>query len=663
MLGTEDEEAAEATACDKDEANQVCEKTAGSGQCFFRPQCVYTPPYTFGMVMRAYDAFGAFAVSRTSVRVEPTPEMPQTEFVDKGSDMLQISIDSGNLAGVLSIADTMAKKLNSEGDSRRRLAQHGEDATVHGRMLQTDSLVELRSGMMETVSSAFSASPVTVTACAAFANTVSSTVGEPFEMSIDSTQFATTFSGNTLLDDCAELGFAYGSTTGSSLVTAYSYLMEARDMTGTAAQQRKVYDITDTINAAVYKVSDTLLAEKEMNEDESVVATENILLVSQKLGTERLGNALFKLPQTGGHAGQTEASFSLPSDVASTVTADAVNTQMLWWSKDPAVESPLSSTRLSSVLEFSVISVPEPEAPTGRRSLGESEPARVRRPAGSGESTAISAGGAGIGRRDGGYGQRGRRRLQTHIPIETSSCINISIPMQAADYALSPNYLATCVSWDEAATDWTTDGCYIKEASSDQARCCCNHLSTFGVLLENSVTVMQPEPSVLSGYITSLLDGSRPEPLFALTIVLLVYFLAVAWGHARDQKFKEARKEEEFKIKETKNLFSAYKKHLEAKHGGADLDGNITPEHMKHKSKERKARQQAQIANIIRDAIVRPIAFQPSVYVARCDCHADLAVAAYSRKTRLGAIASKKSSSRSTRTAPAIWTTRSSRLR
>ena len=135
----------------------------------------------------------------------------------------------------------------------------------------------------------------------------------------------------------------------------------------------------------------------------------------------------------------------------------------------------------------------------------------------------------------------------------------------------------------------------------------------------------------------------------------------MAWGHARDQKFKEARKEEEFKIKETKNLFSAYKKHLEAKHGGADLDGNITPEHMKHKSKERKARQQAQIANIIRDAIVRPIAFHTARL--RCDCHADLVVAAYSRKTRLGAIASKKSSSRSTRTAPAIWTMRSSRLR
>ena len=303
---------------------------------------------------------------------------------------------------------------------------------------------------------------------------------------------------------------------------------------------------------------------------------------------------MFIIPDVGGHVGQTEASFSLPSDIASQVTTDAVNMQMLWWAKDPAVESPLSSTRLSNVLELSVFSVPD-----GGRRLEEVEHEvyTERKYIGIGDgyngSTYHDSGSVRDWKGDhpskfialptmderSGYGARGRRKLQsaTHIPIQTSNCINISIPMEASDYALSPNYLATCVSWDEGAKDWTKDGCTIERAAADSARCCCTHLSTFGVLLENSVTVTQPEPSVITGYITSLLSGSRPEPLFAITVVLLVYFLAVAWGHARDQQFKEEHKEEEYKIKETKDLFASYKRHLEQKHGGHSATPGITP--------------------------------------------------------------------------------------
>ena len=268
--------------------------------------------------------------------------------------------------------------------------------------------------------------------------------------------------------------------------------------------------------------------------------------------------------------------------------------QMLWWAKDPAVESPLSSTRLSNVLELSVFTVPdggrrleeiEHEVYTDRKYIGIGngyngskyhDTGSVRDWKGEHPTKFIVL--PTMDERS-GYGGRGRRKLQqsTNIPIQTSNCINISIPMEASDYALSPNYLATCVSWDEGAKDWTKDGCSIERAAADSARCCCTHLSTFGVLLENSVTVTQPEPSVITGYITSLLSGSRPEPLFAITVVLLVYFLAVAWGHARDQQFKEEHKEEEYKIKETKDLFANYKRHLEQKHGGHSATPGITP--------------------------------------------------------------------------------------
>ena len=140
--------------------------------------CDYTPAYQFGMVMRAYDAFGAFAEARTNVVVEPTPAMTESAFVGAGSLMLERSIRSGNLAGVLTITDTMTKNLNPAKENRRRLEEHyshpgneGSLADPQHRMLQTSDLVELRMGMMQTVEAAFRGSPVTVTACAAFANT------------------------------------------------------------------------------------------------------------------------------------------------------------------------------------------------------------------------------------------------------------------------------------------------------------------------------------------------------------------------------------------------------------------------------------------------------------------------------------------------------------
>ena len=257
-------------------ANSV---TGAANACVFVaavPSCAYTPAYQFGMIMRAYDAFGAFAEAHTVVCVEPTPAMTESLFVEAGSDMLELSIRSGNLAGVLTITDTMTKNLNPANENRRRLEKHylqpnSEGSLAQHRMLQTSDLVQLRMGMMQTTEAAFRGSPITVTACAAFANTVATVVAAPFEMSIDSTSFATDFTASELVDECAALGFYYGSTTGDSLVNAFSYLMEARDTSGTASRQASVYHITDSINDAVYKVSDTLLAAKETNEDASIV--------------------------------------------------------------------------------------------------------------------------------------------------------------------------------------------------------------------------------------------------------------------------------------------------------------------------------------------------------------------------------------------------------
>ena len=45
--------------------------------------------------------------------------------------------------------------------------------------------------------------------------------------------------------------------------------------------------------------------------------------------------------------------------------------------------------------------------------------------------------------------------------------------------------------------------------------------------------------------------------------VLLLYFICVAWGHRKDQLLKDVTKYEEFKIKETQDLFVEYKRHLQ----------------------------------------------------------------------------------------------------
>ena len=47
------------------------------------------------------------------------------------------------------------------------------------------------------------------------------------------------------------------------------------------------------------------------------------------------------------------------------------------------------------------------------------------------------------------------------------------------------------------------DGCYMKRALSTQAQCCCAHLSTFAVLLENSLPTLERQPNEVLGGVLS----------------------------------------------------------------------------------------------------------------------------------------------------------------
>jgi hypothetical protein len=526
--------------------------------------------YSIVIAARVYDAFQAYAEARVSILVYPESQQDESAFIQNGEEMLERSFDEGALADALTITDIMAKKMQPP-------QQEDTSARRSHRRLQSAQLIAVRSKMLSTVVSAFGASPVTPSSCASFANSVKGVVGAPLEMTLPITGDAASFSAVQLLGNCTSLGFGHGDSTHISLIDTYSSLLDARDFSGSAERQQQVYLITNQINAAVNTVSDTLLGAKEINEERTLIASANIVLISEKLDTPRIVGKTLTIPAVGGHIGQEVASFTLPNETLAAVPNAAVNMVLKWWGKDPAVISQQRGALLSSVLELELIALPSDvpnvtamavPAAGGRRRLHSA----TRRPwADTNASDGLTA-------PAGSDGPSSRRQLTAAAPIPVQlaagTCINISIPMTATAYALSPSYVATCVTWDNVAQDWTKDGCYVRRAFAEQAQCCCSHLSSFGVLLENSQPSMDLTPYLFDDVIDTVLSGSRPEPLFAVTGVLLLYFVALAWGHRRDQMFKAAHREAALQIEETKNLFTAYKKHLEKKTGGAAVQGS-----------------------------------------------------------------------------------------
>jgi hypothetical protein len=67
---------------------------------------------------------------------------------------------------------------------------------------------------------------------------------------------------------------------------------------------------------------------------------------------------------------------------------------------------------------------------------------------------------------------------------DLADAIRFSLPLNVTDTEyneLLSSGKAACVYWDEAATQWQTDGCSLIDLLPTEARCACNHLTAFAV--------------------------------------------------------------------------------------------------------------------------------------------------------------------------------------
>ncbi|XP_056095641.1 adhesion G-protein coupled receptor G2 [Rhinichthys klamathensis goyatoka] len=92
-------------------------------------------------------------------------------------------------------------------------------------------------------------------------------------------------------------------------------------------------------------------------------------------------------------------------------------------------------------------------------------------------------------------------------------------------------YEASCVFWDftfnGSSGGWNSSGCRVLNSSDEETQCACNHLTSFGILLDISKTPIPPEHLIILTYITNI--GCGISAVF-LSITLLTY---LAFGKLR----------------------------------------------------------------------------------------------------------------------------------
>ncbi|XP_039532665.1 adhesion G-protein coupled receptor G2 isoform X2 [Pimephales promelas] len=85
-------------------------------------------------------------------------------------------------------------------------------------------------------------------------------------------------------------------------------------------------------------------------------------------------------------------------------------------------------------------------------------------------------------------------------------------------------YKASCVFWDftfnGSSAGWNSSGCRVLNSSDEETQCACNHLTSFGILLDISRTPPSPEHLIILTYITNI--GCGISAIF-LSITLLTY--------------------------------------------------------------------------------------------------------------------------------------------
>ncbi|XP_009303796.1 uncharacterized protein isoform X2 [Danio rerio] len=93
------------------------------------------------------------------------------------------------------------------------------------------------------------------------------------------------------------------------------------------------------------------------------------------------------------------------------------------------------------------------------------------------------------------------------------------------------NYSAFCVFWDFGLNDgsggWNPSGCRVVNVSDEETKCACNHLTSFGILLDISKTEIPPLDLLILTYITYI--GCGISAIF-LSVTLLTY---LAFGKLR----------------------------------------------------------------------------------------------------------------------------------
>ncbi|XP_051767347.1 adhesion G-protein coupled receptor G2 [Ctenopharyngodon idella] len=93
------------------------------------------------------------------------------------------------------------------------------------------------------------------------------------------------------------------------------------------------------------------------------------------------------------------------------------------------------------------------------------------------------------------------------------------------------NYVASCVFWDFSfnggSGGWNAAGCRVLNSSAEETQCACNHLTSFGILLDISRTPIPEEHLNILTYITYI--GCGISAIF-LSITLLTY---LAFGKLR----------------------------------------------------------------------------------------------------------------------------------
>ncbi|XP_048037524.1 adhesion G-protein coupled receptor G2 isoform X2 [Megalobrama amblycephala] len=92
------------------------------------------------------------------------------------------------------------------------------------------------------------------------------------------------------------------------------------------------------------------------------------------------------------------------------------------------------------------------------------------------------------------------------------------------------NYVASCVFWDFSfnggSGGWNASGCRVLNSSAEETQCACNHLTSFGILLDISKTPIPEEHLNILTYITYI--GCGISAIF-LSITLLTYLAFGCW--------------------------------------------------------------------------------------------------------------------------------------